>query len=123
MQFFHPPVTASLQDPNNFLSTLFSNTHNLCSCVDTRDKVPHTFKLRRKILVIWIYLFIYTVFKNCESNVSRHLSAATLTTRTVSIAGNRRQWKSLLEDVLFKYTEYLRKCYLFKEEQVAQLVA
>jgi hypothetical protein len=37
--FLQPPVTSSLLGPNIFLSTLFSNTLNLCSSLDVRDKV------------------------------------------------------------------------------------
>jgi hypothetical protein len=45
-------------------STLFSNTLNLCSSLNVRDKVSHPYKITGKIIVLYIsltgYLFIYT---------------------------------------------------------------
>jgi hypothetical protein len=37
--FLQPPVTSSLLGPNILLYTLFSNTLNLCSSLNVRDKV------------------------------------------------------------------------------------
>jgi hypothetical protein len=37
--FPHSPITSSLFDPNILLSTLFSNTHSLCSSLNVRDQV------------------------------------------------------------------------------------
>jgi hypothetical protein len=35
--FLQPPVTSSLFGPNILLSTLFSNTFNLCSSLNVRN--------------------------------------------------------------------------------------
>jgi hypothetical protein len=43
-RFHQPPVTSSLLGPNIFLSTLFSNTLNLCSSLNARDQVSHPYK-------------------------------------------------------------------------------
>jgi hypothetical protein len=47
--FLQPPVTSSLLGPN-ILSTLFSNTINLCSSLNVRDKVSHPYKTTGKII-------------------------------------------------------------------------
>jgi hypothetical protein len=39
--FLHSTVTSSLLGPNTFLSTLFSNTLNLCSSLSVSDQVSH----------------------------------------------------------------------------------
>jgi hypothetical protein len=53
MQFFQPPVTSSLFDPNILLSTLFSNTLNV------RDQVLHRYKITGKIIVFHILIFMF----------------------------------------------------------------
>jgi hypothetical protein len=40
----HPPCIASLLGPNILLSTLFSNTFNLCSSLRVRHQVCHPYK-------------------------------------------------------------------------------
>jgi hypothetical protein len=45
MYFSQPPVTSSHLDPNILLSTLISNTRNLCSSLNVRDKVLHPYKI------------------------------------------------------------------------------
>jgi hypothetical protein len=40
--FLQPPVTSSLLGPNILLSTLFSNTLNLCPSLNVRDQVVST---------------------------------------------------------------------------------
>jgi hypothetical protein len=46
--FPQPSFISSLLGPNILLSTLFSNTLNLCSSLDVRDRVLHSFKTRGK---------------------------------------------------------------------------
>jgi hypothetical protein len=48
--FLQPPVTSSLLGPNILLSTLFSNTLNLCSFLNLRDKVSHPYKTTGKAI-------------------------------------------------------------------------
>jgi len=50
--FLHPPVTSSLVGPNILLSTLFSNTLNLCSSHRVRDQVSHPHRTS-KIMVLY----------------------------------------------------------------------
>jgi hypothetical protein len=45
--FLQPSVTPSLFGPNILLSTLFSNTLDLCSSLDVRDQVSHPHKNNR----------------------------------------------------------------------------
>jgi hypothetical protein len=42
--FLRPPVTSSLSGPNILLSTLFSDTLNLCSSLNVKDLVSHPYK-------------------------------------------------------------------------------
>jgi hypothetical protein len=46
---FQFPVTSSLWDPNFPLSTLLSNTLNLCSSFNVKDQVSHTYKRKGKV--------------------------------------------------------------------------
>ena len=41
--FLHSPVISFLLAPNIFLSTLFSNTLNLCSSLNVRDQVSQAY--------------------------------------------------------------------------------
>jgi hypothetical protein len=59
-----PPATSSLLGPNILLSTLFSNTLNLCSSLGVRVQVSHTYKTARKIIVFFYFL----IFKSCRGN-------------------------------------------------------
>jgi hypothetical protein len=51
-----PPVTSSLLGPNILLSTLFSNTLTLCSCLYVRDQVSHPYKIVGKIIELDILI-------------------------------------------------------------------
>jgi hypothetical protein len=58
--FLQPPVTSSLLGPNIHLSALFSNTLNLCSSLNVRDKVSHPYKKTTgKIIVLYILIFTF----------------------------------------------------------------
>jgi hypothetical protein len=50
--FLQSPVT-SLFGPNIFLSTPFSNTHNLCPPLNIRDQVSHPYRTTSKIIVLY----------------------------------------------------------------------
>jgi hypothetical protein len=60
--FVQPPVTSSLLGPNILLSTLFSNTLNLCSSLDVRDlrlkNLQESLKLRRFEGCIFLRLLV-----------------------------------------------------------------
>ena len=53
----HSHITSSLFGPNMLLSTLFSNTLNLCSSINVRDQVSHPYNTRGKIIVLYILIF------------------------------------------------------------------
>jgi hypothetical protein len=66
--FLQPPVTSSILGPNILLSTLFSNTLNLCSSVNVRDQVSHPYKTTERESVracararacVCVYIYIY----------------------------------------------------------------
>jgi hypothetical protein len=57
--FLQPSVTSSLLGPNILLSTLFSNTLNLCYSLNVRDKVSHPYKTTGKIIVLYIFIFTF----------------------------------------------------------------
>jgi hypothetical protein len=50
--FLHAPPTFSLLGPNILLSTLLSNTLNLCSSHSVRDQVSHSYKTTGKIMFL-----------------------------------------------------------------------
>jgi hypothetical protein len=52
-------VTSSLLGPNNFLSTLFSNTPSLRSSIKMSDQVSHPYKTTGKIIVLYILIYIF----------------------------------------------------------------
>ena len=55
--FLHSPVIASFLAPNIFLSTLFSNTHNLCSSLKVRDQVSQPYNTTGSIIVLYVLTF------------------------------------------------------------------
>jgi len=55
--FLHSPVSSSLLGPSILLNTLFSNTLNLRSSLNVRDKVSHPYKTTGKIIVLYILIF------------------------------------------------------------------
>jgi hypothetical protein len=57
--FLQPPVTSSLSGPNILLSTLFSNTLNLCSSLYVKYQVSHPYKIAGKIIVLYILIFTF----------------------------------------------------------------
>jgi hypothetical protein len=50
------PATSSLLCPNILLSTLFSNTLNLCSPLTVRDRLSYPSKQQVKLVAIFFYL-------------------------------------------------------------------
>jgi len=46
-----PPFTSLVLGPNTLLSTLFSNTINICSSFSAGDQVSHAGKVARKIFI------------------------------------------------------------------------
>jgi hypothetical protein len=49
-------IMQSSPDPHHFLSTLFSNTLNLCSLLNVREQVSHPYKTTHKIMVMYILI-------------------------------------------------------------------
>jgi len=59
--FLQFPIICALLPPNNFLSTLFSNTFKICSSLRARDQVRHPYA----------YIFIFTfLYRRCEDKYS-----------------------------------------------------
>jgi hypothetical protein len=58
LSFLHSPVTLSLLGPNILLSTLFSNTLNVCSH-NLSDQVLHPCKTTGKIICLYILIFTF----------------------------------------------------------------
>jgi hypothetical protein len=57
--YLQPPVTSSLLGQNILLSSLFSNTLNLCSSLNVRDQVSHQYKTTGKIIDLYILIFTF----------------------------------------------------------------
>jgi len=56
--FLHSPVSSSFLDPNNLISTLFSNTLILRYSLSVSDKVSHPHKTTGRIRVLYLLIFI-----------------------------------------------------------------
>jgi hypothetical protein len=50
-------TTSSPLGPNILLTTLFTNTLNLCSSLSVTDQVPHPYKRIGKIILFYILIF------------------------------------------------------------------
>ena len=50
-------VISSFSAPNIFLSTLFSNTLNLCASLKVRDQVSQTYNTTDSIIVLYVLTF------------------------------------------------------------------
>jgi hypothetical protein len=55
----HSPVASSLLRPNILLCTPSSNTLSLCSYLNVRDQVPHSYKTTGKNAVLYILVFTF----------------------------------------------------------------
>ena len=55
--FLHSPVIPSLLARNIFVSTLFSNTLNLCSSLKVRDQVSQPYNTTGNIIVLYVLTF------------------------------------------------------------------
>jgi hypothetical protein len=63
--FLQTPVTSSLLGPNIHLNTLFSNTLSLCSSLNFRDQVAHSYKTTAK------FNFVYFKFYDFRQQMRR----------------------------------------------------
>ena len=54
----HYSVTPSLLGPNIYLRTLFWNTISLCTSLNVRDQVSHTYKTTGKTTVVFVLIFM-----------------------------------------------------------------
>jgi hypothetical protein len=57
--FLHSPVTSFHLGQNILLTTLFSDTLNLCSSLNSRDQVSHQYKINSRIMVLYILTFTF----------------------------------------------------------------
>jgi len=55
--FLHSSVTSSLLGPNILLNILFSNTLSLRSSLNVSDQVSHPYKIKGKIIILYILIF------------------------------------------------------------------
>jgi hypothetical protein len=61
MRFLQPPIILSLLGPNILIRNLYSKTLSLCSYLNIRDQVSHSYKTTGKIIVL--YIVIFTIFR------------------------------------------------------------
>jgi hypothetical protein len=69
--FLQPPVISSLFYPSSLLSTLFSNSLNLCSFLNVRDRGSRPYKTTGEIMVLYILIF---TSKNAVGNFVFYLT-------------------------------------------------
>ena len=95
--FLHSPVTLSLLCPNIPLGILFSNTLTLRSYLNVSDQVSHLYKIRGKIIFLYILTFKLLIanWKAVEYNIMRkfiiftpHRVIRVFKSRRVRLAGN-----------------------------------
>jgi len=48
-----------LLGPNIFLNTLFSHNFRLCSSFNMRDEILQIYKIKRKIMFLYVWIFIF----------------------------------------------------------------
>jgi len=61
--FLHSRATSSLLGPNILLNTLFSNTLSLRTSLILSYQVSHPYKIRGKIIILYILIFIFLARK------------------------------------------------------------
>jgi hypothetical protein len=59
MQFSPTSCHFIRRTPNILLSVLFSNTLSLCSSLNIRERVSHTYRTTGKIIVLYILIFMF----------------------------------------------------------------
>jgi hypothetical protein len=77
--FLLPPITSSVLGQNILLSTLFSDTLNLSSSLNVRDKFSHPYKTRSKIILLNSNFSLLDNRREGKSpalNVSEHYSSS-----------------------------------------------
>jgi hypothetical protein len=67
-KFLHTPATCSILGPNILLSTLISNTFNLCSSFNVTDQVSRQYKTAGKIIVLYFLVFTFIGRRAFELN-------------------------------------------------------
>jgi hypothetical protein len=75
--FLHPPVPSSLFGPNILLSTLFSNTLNLCSSLNVRVHVSYPCRTTSKIIVLYSNLYIFRQHRRRQKVLYRMVACFT----------------------------------------------
>jgi hypothetical protein len=68
--FLHPPATSSLLCPNILLSTLFSNTVNLCSFLGVRGQCLHPYETKGGFTVLYILWIVVWRTTDRQTDVS-----------------------------------------------------
>jgi hypothetical protein len=83
-----PPATFSVLGQNIFLSTLFSNSLNLCSSLSARDQVSHPYKTTCKLMVLYILISLVL-----EGRENRILAPSEYRTHDLSVARPYVAWR------------------------------
>jgi hypothetical protein len=87
----------------NILNTLFSDTLSLCSSLDVRDQISHSYRTIGKIIVL--YFLIFSTMSNRIRDVcfSCHSSGfpQSLKRRSRGLVQNSAEWEGSFRDVSF----------------------
>jgi hypothetical protein len=92
-----PPATSIFQSPNILLSTLFSNTHSLCSCLSVADQVSHTYQIKGDVTVLHILIFWFYREESRDSSVCIELGYG------LDDRGSRVRFSAVIENFSFNH--------------------
>jgi hypothetical protein len=59
VSFLQPPITSSLSYPNVLLTTMFSDTQNLCPSLNVRHQAARPYKTTGATKVFYILIFTF----------------------------------------------------------------
>ena len=103
--FLHFPVISSFLAPNIFLSTLFSNTLNLCSSLNVRDKVSQPYNTIGNIIVLYLIENIYALKIKINTSEYSNLQLLDLTIRLRTMIIGLILFHNMLKSVQMRFYE------------------
>jgi hypothetical protein len=85
----HSSVTSSLLGSNTLLSTLFSNTLSLHSCLNVSDQASHPYKTTGKINSVYLDLYIFGLHTGRQKILHRMIASISRNQSALNLFVNR----------------------------------